>query len=159
MTDNTIAGRPISGTISHYGSTLREQQPLEELISALDAVFAFPEVGSIQWTQYTPYFNDGDACIFSTNDPRIRVRGVGSEEGDNEDGYLTEWDIVYGNDPKYSKTPKYPQVSDELLTALQKLESALESGAHDVKLRQYFGDPAEVTATREGFDVEFYDHE
>lgn len=27
-----------------------------------------PEIESVFWTQYTPYFNDGDACTFSVND-------------------------------------------------------------------------------------------
>lgn len=26
-----------------------------------------PEVTSVHWTQYTPYFNDGDECKFSIN--------------------------------------------------------------------------------------------
>jgi hypothetical protein len=28
----------------------------------------FPEVKCVGWTQYTPYFNDGDTCEFSVND-------------------------------------------------------------------------------------------
>src|SRR4051794_19743146 len=28
----------------------------------------FPELQSFSWTQYTPYFNDGDECIFRVND-------------------------------------------------------------------------------------------
>ena len=28
-----------------------------------------PEVKVIKWAQYTPYFNDGDACIFGVNEP------------------------------------------------------------------------------------------
>lgn len=27
-----------------------------------------PSLESIEWTQYTPYFNDGDSCVFSVND-------------------------------------------------------------------------------------------
>ena len=27
----------------------------------------YPEVTSVVWTQYTPYFNDGDACTFTVN--------------------------------------------------------------------------------------------
>lgn len=27
-----------------------------------------PEVTGVHWTQYTPYFNDGDSCEFSVND-------------------------------------------------------------------------------------------
>ena len=28
----------------------------------------YPELESFGWSQYTPYFNDGDTCIFSAND-------------------------------------------------------------------------------------------
>jgi len=31
----------------------------------------YPEVETVQWTQYAPYFNDGDACVFSVNDPHV----------------------------------------------------------------------------------------
>jgi len=27
-----------------------------------------PSLQSIEWTQYTPYFNDGDACVFGVNE-------------------------------------------------------------------------------------------
>ena len=27
-----------------------------------------PEIKQVHWTQYTPYFNDGEACTFSVND-------------------------------------------------------------------------------------------
>lgn len=30
---------------------------------------AHPQVERIVWTQYTPYFNDGDTCEFSVNEP------------------------------------------------------------------------------------------
>lgn len=27
-----------------------------------------PELESLKWTQYTPHFNDGDACVFGVHD-------------------------------------------------------------------------------------------
>jgi hypothetical protein len=41
----------------------------------------YPEVRAIAWTQYTPYFNDGDPCEFSVGDPHIILY----EEEDNEE--------------------------------------------------------------------------
>ena len=38
----------------------------------------YPEVESVSWTQYTPYFNDGDSCTFSVRELRIN----GEEEWD-----------------------------------------------------------------------------
>lgn len=34
----------------------------------------YPMVEKVSWTQYTPYFNDGDACVFGVNEPQARVR-------------------------------------------------------------------------------------
>ncbi len=28
----------------------------------------YPFLGAIAWAQYTPYFNDGDPCVFSTGE-------------------------------------------------------------------------------------------
>jgi len=33
----------------------------------------FPRVKFIGWSQYTPYFNDGDPCVFSVNTPQFIV--------------------------------------------------------------------------------------
>ena len=30
---------------------------------------AVPGLGAVTWTQYAPYFNDGEPCIFRVNDP------------------------------------------------------------------------------------------
>lgn len=161
-TPNTLAGRPINGDIQHYGSSPTEQKPIEEFLAALDAVFAFPEVQSIKWQQYTPYFNDGDACEFSIYEPRVQVEGVAEDDGDYEDGYITAWDIKWGNvigPGEHNKEVRYPQVSAELGAAMQAFSDAAEGGAHEADLRKAFGDPAEVTATREGFDVEYYEHD
>ena len=48
-----------------------------ELFKALlSPVFEnFPEVNSISWTQYTPYFNDGDECTFGVRNDYPEVNG------------------------------------------------------------------------------------
>ena len=33
----------------------------------------YPMVTTIRWTQFTPYFNDGEPCVFSVNEPEIEV--------------------------------------------------------------------------------------
>ena len=35
-----------------------------------------PLVKRIEWTQYTPYFNDGDSCEFSVNEHRVPFNGI-----------------------------------------------------------------------------------
>jgi hypothetical protein len=44
-------------------------QGKEALFEAFRQLFAEnPQIVEIQWTQYTPYFNDGDVCSFSRHD-------------------------------------------------------------------------------------------
>lgn len=43
-----------------------------------------PELIKIEWTQYTPYFNDGEPCEFSVNEPYFYLSGLVSEEEKRE---------------------------------------------------------------------------
>lgn len=38
-----------------------------------------PDLEAFHWTQYTPYFNDGDACTFSVNDIYYFTYGMRNE--------------------------------------------------------------------------------
>lgn len=73
----------------------------DEIRKTLDEVLklffdANPHVASISWRQYTPYFNDGDACEFSVGDPVLTLRdapsGDSSAEEDEEDQDGDDWD-------------------------------------------------------------------
>jgi hypothetical protein len=40
-----------------------------------------PKIESFSWTQYTPYFNDGDECVFSTNfDYSLEINGENEDD-------------------------------------------------------------------------------
>lgn len=49
---------------------------------------ACPEVGSVQWTQYTPYFNDGETCEFSVHEKYFVL-------ADDEDPDDYEGSVIY----------------------------------------------------------------
>ncbi|MFC9995776.1 hypothetical protein [Nocardia sp. NPDC127526] len=175
---NTLAGRPITGEIHRYSRTERvDQRPIEELLAALDAMFVFPEVEAVRWTQYTPYFNDGDVCEFGTGE--IYVKWVGQDDGgDYEDGFYDKggdfppgyWDTHYRpwvraepgllpgsfDDRVYGPAGTH---RPDIKIAHKNLGALFYSGAFEDQLRESFGDPAEVTATRDGFHVEFYEHD
>lgn len=192
-TEATIAGRPIHGKISHYGSEPSHQKPLSEFLEALDALLAFPEVEAVRWHQYTPYFNDGEACEFSIYEAHVKFAGD-DDSGESEDGFrdasgvyppgywetherkhsTSQWNgvtrrydyVVVAGDPNkaeasYKDLDYYVNgvLRKDIEAAHEAFNNAVGSGAHYVDLRKHFGDPAEVTATREGFDVEFYDHD
>jgi len=95
----------------------------------------FPEAEAVRWTQYTPYFNDGDACVFGVNEFTYKKVGD-SEGGDYEDGFHDS----YGKDrPEFMKT-KLGAIPSDVLEAV-------------------FGDHVQITATRDGFAVEEYEHD
>lgn len=58
----------------------------------IDEIFASnSNIESIGWTQYTPYFNDGDTCHFSVHTDNIVINGRSiyeiNEEESNSQGY------------------------------------------------------------------------
>ncbi len=50
-------------------------------------------------------------------------------------------------------------VREDLEALHRQLNGMINSGEFHVELSKFFGDPSQVTATRDGFDVETYDHE
>lgn len=110
-----------------------------------------PELTAIKWVQYTPYFNDGDECVFRvcefmvTNAPDPSdVDRYGEYDGpDSADVFVvTSYD---------DKAKRYSDVWE------------IETFAHSVLGGQVFLDTFNnhviVTVTRDGIDVEDYDHE
>ena len=71
-------------------------QPLIE--AATQRLFKIcPEIDSVFWTQYTPYFNDGDSCYFSVGELCFVL--VGDTHADEYDGsYLYD-----SSDLEYAK--------------------------------------------------------
>jgi len=43
-----------------------------------------PELESFSWTQYTPYFNDGDECVFNAHTDYISINSSEDEESSYE---------------------------------------------------------------------------
>lgn len=116
-----------------------------------------PNVTAIVWTQYTPYFNDGDTCEFGVNDATFtnapdpeNVRW-GEYDGDEEvaaDGSeIFAWE-GWGEAPHGLNT--------EMCKAFDRM---IRSSEMEDVMEAMFGDHVKVVATREGFDVDDYDHD
>lgn len=103
-----------------------------------------PEVTAIGWTQYTPYFNDGETCEFSVGEI---YASIAEERADSfyDEGWVE----------LYNKTAE--GFSDATWAALQGLNKTL-SGA-EYELLAAFGDHVKVVVTQEGVEVEEYDHD
>lgn len=179
MTDTeqrtTFFGIPVTGDI-HRGDEPKDQRPLEEFGPILQAVLESPDVAAVKWTQYTPYFNDGEPCVFGANEIEVKfvpdaaarlaalpdaILGRYDAEEDDEDerGWLEGWNLTtYDRDARES-VPN-PQFADEpWIGPVIALDLAVEGGEFDRVLLTAFGDHANVVVTREGIEVEEYTHD
>lgn len=109
-----------------------------------------PALESFGWTQYTPYFNDGDVCKFRVNSYDPTINGLDEEELYEQGG--TKWDH------KANKEIKLHEPTAVYLCS-EPVQEFLESIDEDT-MEALFGDHAEVTVFRDGqTEVEQYDHD
>ena len=107
-----------------------------------------PSIIKYGWTQYTPYFNDGEPCVFNVGDINYldeeRVKENEEEGDEEEEDSMDSWNWFYGDDKK-----KYPQLS-VIADFLEKNEDICASA---------FGDGVQVIVSRDGVEVEEYSHD
>jgi hypothetical protein len=132
----------------------KRKQIQEEAAAAVKAVLApglnlfmreHPEVKAIGWTQYTPYFNDGEPCVFNFHGLHASME---EERGDSL--YDEGWAEIYGKKADDGWTQ---QTWDDLVALAKALSDA------DEDLEAAFGDHVQVIVTPEGVDVEEYSHD
>lgn len=126
----------------------------------------YPELKSFGWCQYTPYFMDGDPCVFFANTECFIVNGYNQDE-DIPDEDIKGVNIVAGsykeNNTWDKKTnsfiksknelydPKFEKIMDEI--------SLLLNVPEDHDYLEWFGDHSFVEITKKGIEVLDYDHE
>jgi hypothetical protein len=157
-------GIPINGDITSVNRV--EQRPIEELAPVMQAVLDDPTIAAFGWVQYTPYFNDGDPCEFTVHTCWVRTV-------DDDPDASDRWDLEVGsNHPtlggrgyrynretgEYVDTP-YDGPDEARYDRCKALAKAIEGGEFENVLLENFGDHAEVTVTRSGITVEFYEHD
>ena len=121
----------------------------------------FPEIREIVWTQYTPYFNDGEPCTFCVHAPVAKPTSIDLFEHDIAENYSDDDDeysciiqnIVYGTSDERARTER----ENELVETFNDLASLVQ-GMDDL-MQDIFGDHVIVRASKRGFDVEVYDHD
>lgn len=156
-------GRKVEGEIL-TAETLPEQADPQEFLDALDRLLDIPEVEAVRWDQYTPYWNDGEPCVFSTGNLLIKIEvAEESDEDDYEeysDGFRSNYSLDLGKYSYSSGSREFIPNPDREDLALAFNNFAQNLGKkHYLFLQKSFGDHAEVTATKEGFSIEFYEHE
>lgn len=143
--------------------------------TALKEVFSeffekHPEIKGISWTQYTPYFNDGDTCIFSINDPEFKLHPKCIKDLDedvkkdffeyvSEEDYLS--DIYSTNNEQcfLSVITDKKNKTDAENQLIKDAKEVLEAFSLGEIFKNTFGDHVKVIATRKGFNVEEYEHD
>lgn len=121
-----------------------------------------PDIKCIHWTQYTPYWNDGEECYFSVNDICYDINRHDSNNDDDID-YSYEGDrfVVdsYKPDPEdvEEELKLYPN-RDQAIKNFKSIKTLIHSIPEDV-MQTIFGDHVEVFIDRDGVRTEEYEHE
>lgn len=130
--------------VSKKRQELTEQMKVVLSEGIKEFMIEHPEVKALGWTQFTPYFMDGEECVFSVNDLHV------SFTDEREDSLYDEgWEELYSDCPE--------NVDTKLWDQLHKFEDLLHKAEED--LRAAFGDHVQVIITQDGIVTEEYEHE
>ncbi|GIE90270.1 hypothetical protein [Actinoplanes regularis] len=162
-------GIPVEGRITP-GHQRVKQRPLSDLEPLLRAVLDDSSIKAFGWMQYTPYFNDGDPCVFEVCSPWF-LTVDDPDPDDVEDPYEYEvharrghpsigaWKYS-GNWPNRVPIPgSYVGPDVDRFERVKALADALDSCAFEDVLLEAFGDHAKVTIRSSGITVDFYSHD
>lgn len=146
----------------------------------------YPEVRSIVWTEYTPYFCDGDPCYFEVNefdvnlgtdetiqteiDEKKRLTVEAANAGDYKMAHSLKEEVIYLQKKLGAETDEDDYSYGESAYSLQKSTNSreaeigkairsLQKELPDDVMESVFGDHVKVVATRKGFDVREYEHD
>lgn len=176
MTEETNASQVLQEQLEQSEPTIRQQ--LSEMISQFEEfqrefqakareeikkLFQKfwdmnPGVNAVVWTQYAPYFNDGEPCEFSVSDPTF-TNAIGDDLDD------IRWDYYQGEkEDIWAETlwgSKYSEANREGVNkeSLEALSEMLCSNCLEDVMRAMFGSDSKVIATRAGFEVLDYSGE
>ena len=128
-----------------------------------------PAITAIKWTQYTPYFADGDPCVFSVNEPTFtnapveeleNVSAWGEYEGEDESIWAVEAYALNSTNNYYKEQQEQIAQSGGVdIESCSFISKTICSSEMEDVMCDMFGDHVIVTATRDGFEVDDYDHD
>lgn len=101
----------------------------------------YPGLESFGWTQYTPYFNDGEPCVF-----QIHYAEIHECCAEDLDYYIDEEEME-----DFENSDEAAKEVIEFVEGLRKCEDAL---------RSIFDDHSRISIKRDGeIEVTFFDHD
>lgn len=162
MTDELKIDRPIDGKITRRNRNRVPQQGSTDFLAALDKLFAYDFVEKVGWQQYTPYFMDGDPCEFGIHEIAVKIGEV--EDADDEaygfdgGGWYTRYGLS-NRDWSTAERKESWEIEGHNTRDLHATLTSINWGAFENVMEDNFGDHANVEATRDGFSVEYYEHD
>lgn len=110
----------------------------------------YPELEGFTWNQYTPYFNDGDACEFGVNSYSLYTWGGRDAKSPDDDEYemYEEEEYYYGETKDTPLALRWTDIRDFI--------EAFDEG----DMKELFGDHKTVKVYRTGeVKTDFYEHD
>lgn len=171
MSHTNFLGIPVTGDIS-WGEKRPLQKPLSELEPLIRALLDDETIVEFGWRQYTPYFNDGDPCVFSTYG--VWVRTVTDDKDPDDEDISDSLSVEYGHpslgeiqwgyssgsyESRVRFVKGYEGPDQARLERCLAFNDAIEGGSFDDVLLEAFGDHAEIRVKRDGITVEFFTHD
>lgn len=119
---------------------------------ATEAVFTLvPQIKSINWLQYSPYFNDGDECVFNIR--AVSFLSFISENADYEHDSIDSEDIIFA---EYNSA-NLDKLLPEQLKVLQVVNDFIY--ANTDLMHDLYDNHVSVQITQEDTIVNEYDHD
>jgi len=134
-------------------------------IKGMDVIFdTYSEVKSVSWTQYTPYFNDGEPCEFWCNSDDFGINGY-SDYDDGEEGLVNIWEDGEISNYEWNRdennritTKRYKNPGARSVKIYEAIGGFLAQLDKD-DFKTMFGDHATVIVRKGEITVEEYDHD
>ena len=120
-----------------------------------------PKLKSFAWSQYTPYFNDGDTCYFSANTDYLTINGDNEDDATwSQEKKVISWGTWNREKKVYEgrieqDNPDYDKELTEAVNKVKKFLSLFDNSFYQTQ----FGDHTMVTVTPDGIDTEEYEHD
>lgn len=141
-----------------------EKSATKEIMSILKSLMkSNPLLKGVRWTQYTPHFNDGDACEFGIHGPEFKFADSflkdDEEEEFNDEGWFDEYTV----DDEFFKKRKdilnHEEINslEETVANVDKVFEKLTS--METHLQNVFGDGFRITVTSTGVESEEFEHD
>lgn len=152
--------------VENYNNELKSfQDKMEKLLKEnFSEFFTKTKITWVGWCQYTPYFNDGDPCVFSVHEIYYGYESDPSTVYSPYDGlYVRYGDGVWHRDDIEEKTDTIVEglTEEDVINDYNVVKLFIEtvSKIPDDVFEGMFGDHVFVKATAEGIEVEEYDHD